>query len=403
MATSGVGLLDFVTFTEALVWLRDNNFISFRNGCFFLTTATFDINERKIRSLQARKKLLELRTLLDFCKNLSWVRGVAVTGSVGVGQADADDDVDLLVVTSKNRLWITRVVLIVFAEILGKHRSRTGSSENEWCFNLWLESDKLSVHPASRSIYTAYEVIQAKWLLDKDSIQNWFYFSNMWVRKILPNSQINVSNKSLRHQPFSQNIFFDFLDLLSYLFQRIYMNSHITRERVSLSAAFFHPRDTKGIIFQRWKTSLSPKATVLVTGVFDVLHHEHLHFLRASRSLGGKLVVGIESDKRVRRIKGKDRPINKSSERRKRLEELDFIDSVIVLPEKFSQPIDHLHLLQSIKPSILAVSSHTPHLDEKRRLMAKIGGVVRVVLEQNPAISTTKLIARKEMNVKKRN
>jgi len=393
--------VDHRQFAEALLWLRDNKFILFQNGYFFLSYAKFDEKERKTRSLEAKKKLPDLEPLLRLCKSLPWVRAVAITGSMGVEQAKVDDDIDLLIVTSKNRLWITRMILIALAEILGKHRSRLGRAKSGWCFNLWLESDQLAVGLKSRSVYTAYEVIQAKWVLDKDAVRNWFYITNSWVKGILPNSEISVSFGALRNQSVSNNLFLNIVNALAYFFQRLYMVGHITRETVSPSVAFFHPRDTRGQIFDNWKQSLSFNKTVLVTGVFDILHEEHIRFLRASRSLGDKLVVGIESDIRVRRIKGKGRPINKSQLRKSQLEALGFIDKVIVLPEQFSKPVDHLRLLQAVSPSILAVSSHTPHLKEKRDLMAKIGGELRVVLEENPEISTTKLIARKELRAKK--
>lgn len=398
---NNVGNVDFHKFAEALIWLRNNNFISFQNGYFFLKTAQFDEKERKVRSLQAKNKLPDLEPLLKLCKNLPWVRAVAITGSVGVGQAKLDDDVDLLIVTSKNRLWITRALIIAFAEILGKHRSRLGRAKSGWCFNLWLESDKLAVGSKSRSVYTAYEVIQAKWVLDKDTVQNWFYFTNSWVSRILPNSKNSVSHHALQNQSIGSNLFFNLINISAYFFQRLYMVGHITSETISLSVAFFHPRDTRGLIFKNWKQSLSLNKSVLVTGVFDILHQEHIRFLRAARSLGTKLVVGIESDIRVRRIKGKGRPINRSSFRRSQLAALDFVDEIIVLPEQFSKPSDHLRLLQAVSPSILAVSSHTPHLKEKQILMAKIGGELRVVLEENPAISTTKLLARKDNHAKK--
>ena len=54
---------------------------------------------------------------------------------------------------------------------------------------------------------------------------------------------------------------------------------------------------------------------VVVTGVFDLLHVGHLRFLQAARALGSRLVVGVESDERVRRWKGPDRPIQTQEDR----------------------------------------------------------------------------------------
>jgi hypothetical protein len=78
------------------------------------------------------------------------------------------------------------------------------------------------------------------------------------------------------------------------------------------------------------------------------------------------------------------------------LEATSIPDVVFVLPEHFSQREHHRQLLEEIHPHVLAVSSHTAHLDKKHALMAEIGGEVVVVHEHNPAISTTRSLAQKQ-------
>lgn len=139
-------------------------------------------------------------------------------------------------------------------------------------------------------------------------------------------------------------------------------------------------------------THLGVVCIVLATGVFDVLHEEHVVFLQKAKELGGRLVVGIESDVRVRQLKGEGRPINAQAVRKANLEKLGIADEVFVLPEQFTSEKDYRALLAQLKPDILAVSSHTPHLDKKQRLMQEIGGKVVVVHDHNPAVSSTILI-----------
>ena len=135
---------------------------------------------------------------------------------------------------------------------------------------------------------------------------------------------------------------------------------------------------------------------ILVTGVFDLLHSEHVAFLQNAKDLGGRLVVGIESDSRVRKLKGEGRPVQLALERKNALVALEFVDEVIILPDQFETESDHLRLLKLVKPDILAVSSHTPHLDVKRRLMKQVGGKVVVVRNHNPNISTTKILQKNQ-------
>ncbi len=130
----------------------------------------------------------------------------------------------------------------------------------------------------------------------------------------------------------------------------------------------------------------------LATGVFDVFHQEHRNFLNSAKQLGGVLLVGIESDFRVRQLKGEGRPINNELARVKQLESISAVDGVFILPEQFSKPEDHKSLITAIKPDYFAVSSHSSHLEKKRKIVEDCGGELKIVLAHNPEISTTQIL-----------
>ena len=67
---------------------------------------------------------------------------------------------------------------------------------------------------------------------------------------------------------------------------------------------------------------------IVVNGTFDILHSGHLALLNHARSLGDYLVVAIDSDRRVREIKGADRPVNTQAERQELLSNLRTVDEV---------------------------------------------------------------------------
>lgn len=67
---------------------------------------------------------------------------------------------------------------------------------------------------------------------------------------------------------------------------------------------------------------------IFVNGTFDILHTGHLELLAYARSLGDFLYVGIDSDRRVKELKGSSRPINNQQERKTMLEALRHVDSV---------------------------------------------------------------------------
>lgn len=77
---------------------------------------------------------------------------------------------------------------------------------------------------------------------------------------------------------------------------------------------------------------------IWVNGCFDILHTGHLELLEFAKNYGNEnniLIVGIDSDRRVKELKGKDRPINNENDRKKMLESLRFVDKVIIFNSDF--------------------------------------------------------------------
>ena len=92
---------------------------------------------------------------------------------------------------------------------------------------------------------------------------------------------------------------------------------------------------------------------IWVNGCFDVLHRGHFELFNFAKSLGNKLIVGLDSDEKISNDKGQDRPYNKLNDRVYALESLKAIDKVMVFDNK-----DHLECLVEItKPDILVVGS----------------------------------------------
>ena len=90
------------------------------------------------------------------------------------------------------------------------------------------------------------------------------------------------------------------------------------------------------------------KKIAFTNGCFDILHAGHISYLRAARRTGDLLVVGLNSDRSIRRLKGKDRPVNHESDRVMVLSELESVDYIVVFNE--DTPVK---LLKSIKPDVL--------------------------------------------------
>jgi len=87
---------------------------------------------------------------------------------------------------------------------------------------------------------------------------------------------------------------------------------------------------------------------VFTNGVFDIIHTGHIELLNFAKSLGNKLIVGINSDKAVKKLKGENRPINSQADRKKVLESLGMVDQVIIFDD-----VQPHNIRESLSPNIL--------------------------------------------------
>lgn len=132
------------------------------------------------------------------------------------------------------------------------------------------------------------------------------------------------------------------------------------------------------------------KKVVLVGGCFDILHYGHIHFLKKAKLLGNYLIVALESDKNVKRLKGKERPIHNQIQRQEILESLDFVDEVIVLKDEMADK-DYLELVQKIRPFVIATTAGDSMIEKKTNHAKTVGAKV-IEIENIEALSTTKII-----------
>ncbi len=91
-----------------------------------------------------------------------------------------------------------------------------------------------------------------------------------------------------------------------------------------------------------------PNNIVFTNGCFDILHTGHIELLKFSKRLGDKLIVAINSDDSVRKLKGNDRPINSQDDRKALLESINFVDEVIIFDSESPKQIR-----EQINPNIV--------------------------------------------------
>ena len=136
---------------------------------------------------------------------------------------------------------------------------------------------------------------------------------------------------------------------------------------------------------EEWKNL--KKTIVFTNGCFDLLHKGHIDLLTRASEFGDKLIVGINSDESVKKIKGDNRPIEDQKTRKKNLLNLNYVDDVYVFEE--TTP---LKIIKFICPDILVKGEdYDVHEIVGAKFVSTYGGRVKTI-PLTPGFSTTKSI-----------
>jgi len=139
----------------------------------------------------------------------------------------------------------------------------------------------------------------------------------------------------------------------------------------------------------RHRLSKQGKNVVFTNGTFDIIHRGHVEYLFRAKRLGDVLIVGLNTDASIRRIKGRNRPINSNRERAVVLAALTPVDYVCFFEENTPRRI-----IDRLRPDVLVKGADW--LKENivgRRTVERYGGVVRTI-RLTPNLSTTNIIER---------
>ncbi len=128
---------------------------------------------------------------------------------------------------------------------------------------------------------------------------------------------------------------------------------------------------------------------VFTNGCFDILHAGHVRYLAAARALGDVLILGLNSDASVRRLKGETRPVNSEADRAEVVRALASVDYVVIFGEDTAE-----ELIAKVQPAVYAKGGdYTLETLPEARIVESYGGEVAFI----PLVegkSTTNIIAR---------
>jgi hypothetical protein len=108
-----------------------------------------------------------------FLQLVPWVQMIGLTGNLAMSNAQLNDDIDLMFICQKNRLWLSRLLVLAILFFTGNKRAyKSTKHKDKACPNLWLDTSSLSV--LAKNAFTAHEVLAVMPLFDRDNVEKRF-------------------------------------------------------------------------------------------------------------------------------------------------------------------------------------------------------------------------------------
>lgn len=224
---------------------------------YFLQRRKNLIIQRRRKERQSEIYLRKAKILCQILKIIPWIKLVGISGGLALNNAAKGDDIDLFIITAKNRLWICRILTLGLLSLLGQRRKRREKRRKiagKLCVNILLEEDRLA--QINRDIFVAHEVLQMRVLWQKDGIYTKYLSDNSWAFKFLPNWLGNGTKNSHNTKCIIHNTFFDIFEKLAKRFQLKIMQEPKGMERIEDGALYFHPQDCRLRVLSEYRRRL---------------------------------------------------------------------------------------------------------------------------------------------------
>ena len=204
------------------------------------------------RKKHAEKLIVQANGVVKYLKHLPWLEMMAVTGSVAAFNADEQSDIDLLIVTKPQRLFLSRLFVVLILKLLGVYWY-SQKPAGTICPNILLTSDNLAWDEKNRNIYVANEISLLYPLFSHHNCYFDFLKHNAWVTHYLTNLHI----PDYKSQPPAKSNFLgkltDLIELAVMKIQMLYMKNKKTTEIVSKNLVHFNTHDSASVILNKFE------------------------------------------------------------------------------------------------------------------------------------------------------
>jgi len=158
--------------------LYSNQLIQFKGKFYLLNNDDSYIRRREAGNELAVKRLKTARRVSGFISRFPFIRGILLSGSISKGFMEEDSDIDYFVITHPNRVWFSRLMLMLFKKIFLLNSKRI------FCINYFVDSENLQIQ--EKNIFTATELVTLLPTFGRDIYEE-LYRKNTWVKQFFPN------------------------------------------------------------------------------------------------------------------------------------------------------------------------------------------------------------------------
>ncbi len=206
-----------------------------------------DVDKRKKISDEIISKN---KAVIKILSKIPWIKMIAITGSVANQNATKDADIDLLFITEKNRLWVTRGFVFLILKTLGKLPK--DHSKREICPNIFIDQGKLSWAKKNRNLYIAQNIISIQPFIWRDNVYFDFMKANSWIKKYYKNFLINLPKENNK-KPKIKNRVMRFIESIAKKSEIYYMKNSITKEITGDKLIHFNKNDSSKRVLKEYK------------------------------------------------------------------------------------------------------------------------------------------------------
>lgn len=209
-----------------------------------------DWNER---SENTKNIIKRNEKVLKYIARIPWIKMIAVTGSAANYNMEEKEDIDLLFITNRDRVWITRgfvfLILAIMNKLPKKHECR------EICPNIFIDETRLAWIKKRRNLYVAQNIISMQPILSKEDIYFRFMYENRWIKNYYYNFKINFPDKFIELKS-SRSLFMNLIEKIFMLLQLTYMKRKMTTEIATSRLIHFNKNDNSRWILKNYKNLL---------------------------------------------------------------------------------------------------------------------------------------------------